>query len=199
MSQGNNIGIVILAAGASVRMGKPKQLLEYEGKRLIQHVTDVAINSDADPVIVVLGANADLVAKELDQNKIHIARNSEWEEGMASSIRVGLKTLQKIAPSVGAVILMVCDQPHVSQDLLNNMISAHIGTGKPIVTSDYGDVMGPPALFHRSFFAEFMKLKGDAGARKIIQQQANEVDTIPFPKGKIDIDTLKDYEALRTT
>ncbi|HJS53979.1 MAG TPA: nucleotidyltransferase family protein [Chitinophagaceae bacterium] len=195
----NTYGIVVLAAGASVRLGKPKQLLEYEGKNLLQHVLDAAVNSDGEPVIVVLGANADLVAAEIDKSKVHVIKNSEWEQGMASSLRMGLKTLQKISPSVEGVIFMVCDQPHVSPELINELITAHIGSGKPIVTCNYGEAIGPPAFFHKSLFADLMKLKGDAGARKVIQLHSDEVATVLFTKGKIDIDTKEDYEALRNS
>ena len=192
----NTYGIVVLAAGASVRLGKPKQLLQYEGKSLLQHVLDAAVNSDANPVIVVLGANADLVATEIDKSKVHVIKNSEWEEGMASSLRIGLKTLQKIFPSAEGVIFMVCDQPHVSAELLNDLINTHLGSCKPIVTCNYGETIGPPAFFHKSLFAELMKLKGDAGAKKVIQQHGDKVATVLFTKGKIDIDTKEDYEAL---
>ena len=189
-------GVVVLAAGASVRLGKPKQLLEYEGKNLLQHVLDAAVNSDAKPVIAVLGANADLVSKEIDKSKVHVVKNSEWEEGMASSLRIGLKALQKISPSVEGVIFMVCDQPHVSAALINDLINTHVGSCKPIVTCNYGEATGPPALFHKSLFAELMKLKGDVGARKVIQQHSDKVATVLFTKGEIDIDTKEDYEAL---
>jgi molybdenum cofactor cytidylyltransferase len=194
-----NIGIVILAAGSSSRFGEPKQLLQYDDKNLLQHTIDAAVNSNAKIVIVVLGANAELISKEIDKTKVQVVGNNEWQEGMASSVRTGLSTLQKVSPSTGAVIFMVCDQPFVSSSLINNLINTHIDTGKPIVTCNYGEVIGPPALFHRSLFDELMELKGDVGARKIIQQHGDEVATILFTKGKIDIDTNEDYEALKNS
>ena len=190
-----NCGIVVLAAGASTRLGKPKQLLPYQGKSLLQHVVDAAVNSKANPVIVVLGANADLVSTEIDKIKVHVIENSEWEEGMASSIRTGLNTLLKISPVVDAVIFMVCDQPFVSAVVLDDLITTYLKTGKPIVTCNYGEAIGSPTLFHKSLFAELMQLKGDAGARKIIQTHNDEVATVLFVKGNIDIDTKEDYEA----
>jgi molybdenum cofactor cytidylyltransferase len=193
----NNItGIVVLAAGASTRLGKPKQLVQYHGKTLLSHVVSEAVSSDAGPVIVVLGSNAGLVSKDLDKSRVQIVNNLEWEEGMASSVRTGLKTLLKVSPAAEAVILMVCDQPHVSASLINELIQTKNETGKPIVSCYYGDTMGPPALFHKSFFSELMQLKGDAGARKIIQQNSDQVATVLFIEGKIDIDTKADYEAL---
>ena len=196
MSSANNIGIVILAAGSSSRLGKPKQLLQYDGKNLLQKAVDAAVNSNADTVVVVLGAKADSISNEIDKSKTHLVENKEWEEGMASSVRLGLSTLQKISPSTDAVIFMVCDQPHVSSVLINDLINTQKQTGKPIVTCNYGDAIGPPALFHKSLFPELMKLKGDVGARKVIQQHQDEVAAVSFSKGSIDIDTEDDYNAL---
>ena len=193
----NNTGIVILAAGSSTRLGKPKQLLPYNDKNLLQQTVNAAVYSNANSVFVVLGASADLISKEIVKMNAHIIENKEWEEGMASSIRVGLNTLQKISPLAEAIIFMVCDQPYVSSSLLNDLIHTQRETGKPIVTCNYGEAIGPPALFHKFLFNELMQLKGDAGARKIIQQHSDEVATILFTKGKIDIDTNEDYEALK--
>ena len=197
MSSANDkIGIVILAAGVSSRLGSPKQLLSYNGKTLLRHAVDEATNSNADFVVVVLGANADLLLKEIDATKASVIENKEWEEGMASSIRTGLKTLLKQQVQVDGVIFMVCDQPFVSSVVLNNLINSYKETGKPVVASDYGEVTGPPAFFHQSFFTELMQLKGDEGAKRIIQQHKNETATIPFPEGRIDIDREEDYEKL---
>lgn len=197
MSFANNIGIVILAAGASIRLGKPKQLLQYHGKSLLQNAIDTAINSNADTVTVVLGANSDNILMKIDRSGINILVNKEWEEGMASSVRNGLNELLFISPSTDAVIIMVCDQPHVSPALINDLINKQKQTGKSIVTCDYGEVIGPPVLFHRSLFNELMQLTGDAGARKIIQKHNEEVTTVLFTKGKIDIDSIEDYNTLK--
>ncbi len=174
-------------------------MLQYNDKSLLQHVLSEAINSYASPVIVVLGANSDLVSKEIDNTKVYIIENAEWEEGMASSVRIGLSTLLQIFPSADAVIFMVCDQPFVSTSLLNDLINTQVETCKTIVTCNYGEAIGPPALFHKSLFAELMQLKGDAGARKIIQQHSDNVASVLFKQGKIDIDTKEDYEALKNS
>lgn len=192
----NNCAIIILAAGSSSRMGRPKQLLPYMGKSLLSHSVDIANDTDANPVIVVLGANAALLEKEIDEKKVHIVVNKEWQEGMASSIRCGLNTLLHIAPSSGAAILMVCDQPFVSAPLLNELISKQKNTGKQIVASQYQNTVGPPALFDKIIFPELMKLKGDAGARKIVEKHSSDTTTVLFTGGNIDIDTEADYKAL---
>jgi molybdenum cofactor cytidylyltransferase len=147
----------------------------------------------------VLGANAEEILKEIDKSNICMIINTEWEEGMASSVRNGLNELLFISPSTDAVIFMVCDQPYVSFSLMDDLIDKQRETGKPIVTCNYGEAIGPPALFHRSLFNELMQLKGDAGARKVIQQHNDDVATVLFTKGKIDIDTIEDYEALKNS
>ena len=177
-------------------MGRPKQLLPYNGKSLLENAVDAANETEANPVIVVLGANAAQLEKELDEKKVHIVENKEWEEGMASSIRCGMQTLKHIAPSTDGVILMVCDQPHVSSSLLNDLIATQKKTTKPIVTSHYNDVAGPPALFHRSVFPELLALKGEAGARKIVEKYHDNLATVSFEQGAIDIDTEDDYKTL---
>jgi len=199
MAQANNIGVIILAAGSSTRLGEPKQLLKFNGKSLLQNAVDAATNSNANTVIEVLGANAEQVSKQINKSKIHTIINTGWEEGMASSVRTGLNELLFISPGTDAVILMVCDQPYISSDLLNDLINTHLHSGKPIVTCSYGEAIGPPALFHKFLFDELMQLKGDVGARKIIQQHKDQVATVLFTKGKIDIDTNEDYEILKNS
>jgi molybdenum cofactor cytidylyltransferase len=195
----NSCGIVILAAGASTRLGKPKQLLEYHGKTLLTHAIHEAINSNADAVVVILGKDGNLYKKEIDEIKVRVAINEEWEEGMASSLRLGLDTLLNSKPYIDAVIFMVCDQPHISSAVLNELIVTQQKTTKQIVTCNYGDTIGPPALFHKKYFPELKKLSGDIGARKIIEQNMNDVATILFTEGKIDIDTKEDYEELKNS
>ena len=195
----NSCGIVILAAGASTRLGKPKQLLEYRGKTLLAHAINEAVNSNADEVVVILGKNANLFKKEIDEKKVRVTVNSSWEEGMASSLRLGLDTLFYDKPYIDAVIFMVCDQPHISSSILNELIKIQQKTTKQIVTCNYGDSMGPPALFHKKYFEDLVKLSGDTGAREIIQRNMNDVATIPFPAGKIDIDTEQDYDNLKNS
>jgi molybdenum cofactor cytidylyltransferase len=199
MSSKNETAAVILAAGSSSRLGKPKQLLKLSGKTLLQRSIDAATDSAATPVIVVLGANAEQILPEINKSRVHVIINSEWEEGIASSIRIGLNEVLFNSPSAEAVILMVCDQPYISPALINELINTQKQTGKPIVSCNYGEAIGPPALFHRSLFNELMHLTGDAGAKKIIRQHGDEVATILFTKGKIDIDTEEDYNALRNS
>lgn len=159
-------------------------------------MVNVTVTARAKPLVVVLGANADLLTAEIDEAKASIAINKNHKTGMASSIITGLKYLVEKNPLTDGVIIMMCDQPFVTDGLLNDLIFTQQQTGKPIVACCYGNTIGAPALFHKTIFNEFLLLQGDTGARKIIQQHLSDVATVPFEKGNIDIDTQEDYENL---
>jgi molybdenum cofactor cytidylyltransferase len=190
-----HFSVIILAAGMSSRLGRPKQLLPYKGATLLQQTIRCAIASGCSYHLVVLGANAAQVSKEIDQTRTHITLNAAWQEGMGSSIRSGIQDLLTLAPGTDGVLLMVCDQPFVTPALLNSLVDTHLQTGKPVVTSDYGNADGPPVFFHKSLFPELQSLTG-SGAKKIVQKYKNEAAAFPFPQGRFDIDTERDYEQL---
>lgn len=192
----SNIAIIILAAGKSARLGSPKQLLSYKGKNLLRHTVDEALETGCQSVFVVLGANSELLKKELKDKPISIVENAGWQEGMASSIRCGLETITNTILRPDCIIFMVCDQPHVSSSLLLSLVDKKNETKMPIVASSYEDKIGTPALFNKSFFPALMELKGDKGARKLIADNLDKVATVEFPEGITDIDTKEDYESL---
>lgn len=163
---------------------------------MLKHAVDEAVNADTAAVVVMLGENAALFTKEIDNEKARVIENKKWKEGMASSIRLGLNTLLSIHPSVESVILMVCDQPFISTAVLNGLLAIHRQTGKPVVACNYGETIGTPALFYKSLFHELMQLKGDKGAKSIIRQYKEEMAMLQFPMGRIDIDSQTDYEKL---
>jgi len=192
----NNTGVIILAAGASSRLGSPKQLLAYAGATLLQHSIEAAQSSDASSVLVVLGANADSIKTEINHTTAKVIVNPDWKEGMASSIRCGLQTLVEMHPQTEAVIFMVADQPFVTADLLNNLMELNRKEQHSIVASEYGATFGTPVLFTKRFFPELMELTGDVGAKSLVRKYLNEAAFVSFPKGEIDIDTVEDYEKL---
>lgn len=194
----STIGQMILAAGASTRMGTPKQLLAYRGCTLIRHMAEVAIASVCQPIVVVLGANAERVKPEISQLPIHIIENQQWEEGMSASIRAGLEALLAVNQNLEAVAIALCDQPFVSPQTLNQLVEAYHLTRKPIIASEYSGTLGVPTLFSGTLFSELMALKSTEGAKKLINKHIHEVFSIPFPEGAIDIDTPNDYEQLQT-
>lgn len=188
--------IIILAAGSSSRLGTPKQAIHFQGKTLLQHAIDEAMQISIQPIIVVVGAHDDAVAENLTQSNVHLIKNRNWQEGISSSIRCGLQAMQEINTFIDGVIVMVCDQPYVTHFLLESLLKKQQKSGQPIVASSYENILGTPVLFHKSFFSELMKLSGDSGARKLIRAHAPLTSSVSFPKGNIDIDTLEDYEKL---
>jgi molybdenum cofactor cytidylyltransferase len=191
------VGLIILAAGESSRMGSPKQLLPIQGKTLIQYMVQSGLRSLCFPVVVVLGANASLIKLDIADLPVFIAENPDWEEGIGSSIRTGMKILLSVNAEVEAVIIMLCDQPFVKATLLNQFIAEYQQTQKPLIASSYADTLGVPALFNRTFFSQLQNLKGQEGARKLLASQS-QAHTISFPEGKIDLDTPEDYLSLST-
>jgi len=195
----NNTGIVILAAGSSSRLGNMKQLLSFRGKTLLQHVIDEAAGVGAQPIVVVTGANAGKVASSVADNKVNIVENKNWQDGMASGIVAGVRQIIKLDKDIKKIILAVCDQPYVSSALFDQLEQLQNKSAKPIVASAYADTVGTPALFSTTFFDQLLSLKGDEGAKKILKNNINDVATVDFPKGEIDIDTQEDYQTLLNT
>jgi len=192
----NKYGIIILAAGSSSRMGRPKQLLRYNNQSLLQHIVNIALEAAIGPVIVVLGAEADLLKKELDETKVITVINKDWQEGMGSSIRFGLQQFTDRFPDAEGVIFTVCDQPFITSTLLYQLLATYKQTKNPVIASVYDDTKGTPAFFHREIFSELTALKADKGAKQIINNHKDHLGLVSFPMGSKDIDTENDYVQL---
>lgn len=190
------IGLIILAAGASSRMGTPKQLLPYRGRSFLSHIVEAAIASICRPIVVVLGANAEQLKPEVSQ-LVQVVENPHWAEGMGSSIRVGIEALNTVSQNLEAVAIALCDQPFVSSKIIDQLVAAYRCTDKPIVACEYGETLGVPALFSRAFFPELMALDATQGAKHLIKKYSHKVFPFLFLEGAIDIDTPKDYEQLQ--
>ena len=195
-TKGMNVGAVILAAGSSSRMGRPKQTLQFQGKSLLRRATLAALDAGCRPVVVVTGAHAELSGRELDQLDVREAFNPDWETGMGSSVRAGIERLISIDGDVAAAVLLLCDQPHVTSNVISSLVAAHHTTGKPLIASAYGESFGVPALFSRTLFTELMQLAGSSGAKEIIKRHAAEAHFLPFPGGEVDVDTPDDFSCL---
>ena len=194
-----NVGIVILAAGRSGRFGKPKQLLQFDGKSLISRAVKSALESDCYPVIVVLGANFDLIKSEIETFDSEIIFNDEWQTGMSSSIKKGLSKLLEISPKCPAVIFALCDQPFINSEHFNKLNNKFYESNKPIIASVYGKTTGVPALFSSEFFPVLTTLDGAKGAKEIIEINSNSVEKIILPEAGIDIDTQADFEKIKNS
>jgi xanthine dehydrogenase accessory factor len=190
------IGAIILAAGASTRMGQPKQLLPcFGGLSLLRRSAIQAIRSGCRPVVVVTGANAEESRGEVRNLPVQVVHNSDWASGMGGSLRAGLVALEADNNRAEAAIVTVCDQPFAAAPVLEALATAYRSSGKGIVASEYGGVLGVPALFDRAHFAELAGLCGAGGAKQVIAEHADEVLQVPFPGGIADIDTPQDYAA----
>lgn len=193
----NNIGIILLAAGESKRMGSPKQLLDIDGKSLLRRTAEVALATDCYPVVMVIGANKAQIAPEIIDLPLTVIDNPMWHEGMSSSVKMGMAGLYMTYKEVEAVIMLVCDQPYVSVSLLERMIEVYRTKKPPIVACKYGEEIGVPALFDRKLFDELLTLSGDKGAKPIVMNHLDEAYLVTFEAGSVDLDTPEDYEAFQ--
>lgn len=192
----HSIGVVILAAGQSSRLGKPKQLLTLNGLTLLEKAASAALDLNSSPVLVVLGAYADDIKSNVQLQGVDIVVNEGWKEGMASSLRIGIEYMQQNHAHVDGILFLVCDQPYLHSALLKDLVALQKEKDLPIAASSYGGKIGTPALFHQSTFSSLMLLKGDTGARKLLDERMNDVAVLHFEKGVYDIDTVEDYEQL---
>jgi xanthine/CO dehydrogenase XdhC/CoxF family maturation factor/CTP:molybdopterin cytidylyltransferase MocA len=183
--------VVILAAGGSRRLGRPKQLVEIEGQSLVRRAAEAALAAGTGSVHVVVGAEVAGVRGELMGLPVDLVINDAWREGVASSIRTAIDSIERRERPVETLILMLCDQPGVSGDVLRRLLDAYRATRAPVVASRYPEGPGVPALFHADLFPALKTLNGDVGARQLIRHLDRDVVTIPFALPE-DIDTPAD-------
>lgn len=193
----SNIATIILAAGASSRLGQPKQLLEFKGKTLIRHAADTALATKCKPVIVVTGALHEELLIELKDMDLVVIHNDDWQKGMSTSIVAGIEKAGEYDPK--AVLIMLCDQPLITSGHLNALCTTFSSLEDgPIVATGYHEISGVPAVFPKKHFESLTKLKGEQGARDLMKVHLNSLITVPFIQAAIDVDTTEDYEKLKT-
>jgi CTP:molybdopterin cytidylyltransferase MocA len=191
------IPAVILAAGASRRLGQPKQLLHMGGETLIERAVRLAQESGAAPVIAVLGAHFEYMCVFIASSGAILSFNDQWQQGIASSIHAGLKALDAVAPEALGVLIMSCDQPRLTAAHLRALIAAFAAQDQTaIVASAYASIHGVPAVFPRSSFADLRALRGDKGARSLLVQPPCPLISLPFAGGEVDIDEPADLAQL---
>jgi molybdenum cofactor cytidylyltransferase len=190
------VGGVVLAAGSSSRLGRPKQLLRHEGSTLVRRTAEAAVAAGLAPVVAVLGAHPEAVGAELAGLPVHPVLNPDWAEGMGLSLRVGLRALP---PEVDAALVVLCDQLRVDAAHLRALVDTFARTRAPIVASGYAGARGVPALFSRALFAELEALAPGEGARRIISREPARVQEVALAGGDEDIDTAADLARLTGT
>ena len=188
-------GAVILAAGGSTRLGRPKQLLRHRGETLLRRAACAALGAGCLPTVVVTGHEHDRVAAELIGLDVRIHRHPHWQRGIGSSIGAGLAQALVHEPALDALLIMVCDQPFISAELLAALISARAEARTEAAACTYAGATGVPALFGRALFSTLASLPDEQGAKAILSALAGEIARVEFPAGAIDIDTPADWQA----
>jgi molybdenum cofactor cytidylyltransferase len=191
----DKIGMIILAAGPSSRLGRSKQLLEFNGKALLRISVEIALTVASENTLVVLGYNHEEHKRVIADLPVEIVLNLDWPTGMGSSLKAGISAMQRRS-SLKAVIVMVCDQPYISKEHLKKMIDVYRHNDAAIVASKYSSTVGVPVLFHRRKFAAIETIENSQGAKAIIEQNLDNAVLIDFPLGEIDIDTQEDLNRL---
>lgn len=186
---------LLLAAGGSSRLGRPKQLLELEGKTLIRRAAETLIETGCDPIVVVLGAEVADSKNALGRLGVNLVINDGWESGMGSSIAVGITSLLETDILCDAVLITLCDQPHVNCEHLTEFVCLFSESRPSVIAAKYNGIAGVPTLFSKEMFPPLQRLTGDKGARELIRNSPDAV-TIPLPEAAIDIDTVSDSESL---
>lgn len=193
------IGIIVLAAGESSRMGEPKQLLRVAGETLLGRTVRAALETPCRPVVVVLGAQADAVRDAVAAAEVRVVVNRVWAEGLSSSIRCGLRALAAI-DEIGAAILLLCDQPFVTSEVIMRLVAAYHAQQTLLVAAEYEaageQTRGVPALFARQLFPELLALRGAEGARRLIRRHIAEATLVAVPEAAFDVDTPANYLAV---
>lgn len=189
----DRIGGLLLAAGGSRRLGKPKQLLELDRQTLIRTTASALADSGCEPCVAVLGAEAERCGNEIKDLAITAVENPMWENGMSSSIRVGLAKLIEIDPFIDAVMITLCDQPLVTSEKIALFSEKFTGGRPAMIAARYNGVLGVPALFSKEMFGDLLRLDGDKGARDLIREHRQTV-AIDLPEAAIDIDTADEAQ-----
>jgi molybdenum cofactor cytidylyltransferase len=192
-----SIPAVILAAGASRRLGQPKQLVALGDEVLIEHAIRLAMEAGATPIIAVLGAHFDLIRSSSSLKDAIEVFNAQWEQGIASSIHAGIHSLDEFAQTAAGVLVLGCDQPRLTAAHLRALIETFAAQSEPmIVASTYAGVQGVPAVFPRCVFNELLALQGDRGARALLVRPPRPLIALPFEGGEVDIDEPGDLAQL---
>jgi molybdenum cofactor cytidylyltransferase len=189
----SNLHVLVLAAGASTRLGQPKQLVKLGGRPALHGVVSVATAIAGHAVTVVIGAHAAELTRLLAHSPASVIVNRHWEEGMASSIRFGVSSLPA---ATEAVLVLLGDQVAVTADDLKRLVAAWKEQDGVIAAATYDQRVGVPAIFPRVCFGELAELRGDQGARQILERNSFRVARVAMPNAAVDLDTPDDLAAL---
>ncbi len=192
----SDMGVLILAAGSSSRLGQPKQLISFGGRSLLQRVIDEADQYLFNPKVLMLGAKDELIYSKLKLGGFSHLTNEQWQDGMGTSIQKGSQHALKLFPDLQHLMILLSDQPFVTGEVMDKLMESHLGNQQGITASQYGENIGVPAIFSKPFFEHLLALSGDQGAKKIMLDAGEDLYLVDFPKGEFDIDTPADVQRL---
>jgi molybdenum cofactor cytidylyltransferase len=197
MAQRTRIAAVVLAAGGSSRLGFSKLLVEYRGEALVRRAAKSVLETGSNPVVIVLGAEADAARKAIADLPATIAVNEQWQSGIASSLARGIRAVREISSPHG-ILVTLGDQPLVTASALTRLIDAFDDSHR-VIAASYAGTIGVPAIFAREFFDDLENLTGDSGAGRWLRERSDRVTTIDLPEARTDIDTPNDVKVIGTT
>jgi molybdenum cofactor cytidylyltransferase len=191
---------IILAAGASTRFGEPKQLLRLKDKCLLEWVLDAALKSELNRIVIVLGyAHQKILqalGEKLQHSKVLTAINPQYKKGQSLSLNIGLSTVKDEYP---AVMFLLADQPMLNATTINILLERFWADDRDICVPVYRGKRKTPAIFSRRFYTQLMGIKGDMGARQLIDENPDHVLAVEMENSIcfFDIDTQQDFESLK--
>lgn len=184
---------VVLAAGAGERLGKPKQLLPWDGVPLVRRAAETALHAGLAPVIVVCGAYSDEVVEALQNLPVRIVRNDRWRDGQGSSVGAGVREISK-EDRCGGAIFLLADQPFVSREVIGALVHRHATTLEAVIAPRVNGQRTNPVLFDRRTFSDLAILSGGAGGRQVMDRWPPAFLDWEDEHLLVDIDTLEDYQ-----
>ncbi len=190
------VSSLILAAGSSERMGKPKQLLSYQMKTLLQRVIDTTNTLELYSRCLVLGHNADHFINQTDiPRDMEVLVNPQYHRGIGSSLKYGVKHIVK-REDIEAILIMLCDQPLINTSFYRKLLLKAKGEKQLIIATSYAEIVGVPCIIKRSLFSEILEIDDGKGAKALISNHEDDVFVVLNEKAAMDVDTLEDYQKL---
>ncbi|WP_159020073.1 NTP transferase domain-containing protein [Algibacter sp. L3A6] len=195
--ENQNIVTVVLAAGASTRMGSPKQLLNWGNSTLLEHTLNTVLDLNSSEVVVVLGANFEIIKSEISKYPVAVLNNTSWKVGLGKSIAVAVEYIQKLNYKVDGVMIVLADQPLINSRFLGELCNAFSPNNNQIITTSYKNgKRGVPVIFDKHYFEELILLNDDDGAKTLLKTYANSVNSLKPQSENLDIDSKEDYNYL---